>query len=98
MSEELWLSKYFFLEATKIFPRKIPHLGKLPNLSHWPELPHMRLLLLKRIEGRHQNSSIRARREAEKRGKWLERQIIGSAISVYTQDIQGDELNTKLEL
>lgn len=82
--KELWLSKYLFLEATKIFPRKFPHLGKLPNLSHWPELPHMGLLLLKHIEGGHQTVQLeRSRREAEKWGKWLERQPTGSAISVY---------------
>lgn len=49
--KELWLSKYLFLEATIIFPRKFPHPGKLPNPSHWPELPHMGLLLLKHTEG-----------------------------------------------
>lgn len=73
--KELWLSKHLFLEATKIFPRQFPYPGKLPNLSRWPELPHMGLLLLKPPEGGHQTVQLEStRREAEKWGKWLERQ------------------------
>lgn len=93
------LPKYLFLEATKTFPRKFPHLGKFPVLSHWPDLPHMGLLLLKHTEGTYQTVQLeRTRREAENWGKsLLTRQLTSSAKPVYAQDIQGVEQNMKLE-